>query len=643
MDDYEPLENGYKVTYLAVNDKVYLEKTSEGTIFPQDTMQEDSEFIFHGPIEISGIVEGQIVLGVVTNCSEDVQYTWYKDGNVFLAGINLHLIHINDIGVYTVECKVGNTSYLFQEDTEIVKSTDKTVHDASLCLTVNPVDVINQNESKQVEIRDSEMCLNHDVLKESTPIELRSFNDTVPKSIHSDSLDVTANTFDKTSATVGSLRSANVDHGESSKIDAGIESLIEIPSSQLQLEGDINRGAFEASLCLTVNPVDVINQKSTEKDCNDYYLDVNNESKQVEIRDSEMCLNHDVLKESTPIELRSFNDTVPKSIHSDSLDVTANTFDKTSATVGSLRSANVDHGESSKIDAGMEFLMEIPSSQLQLEGEINRGAFGVVWKAVWNETTVAVKKIPVKRMKKAKYLLQRELKINSTVRHPNIVLFMGFNIEGNELQLVSEYLNGPNLDQLLFDEMNIDCPIEKRISTGYQVCAAVTYLHSRRPLILHRDIKPENIVLSKCLSVAKLCDMGLSKFKSMTTVITTMAGGSATQPGTTAYKAPEVFLSNSSASTSTDIWSLSATLVELLTDEMIWENTNDTEEDDCSLEQYIFDSMKIEKQPDGLKCLASKDLPEVIKEVVSNGLNYRPFARPSAINVCRIFREHSEG
>ena len=140
-------------------------------------------------------------------------------------------------------------------------------------------------------------------------------------------------------------------------------------------------------------------------------------------------------------------------------------YDKTSATVGSLRSANVDHGESSKIDAGMESLMEIPSSQLKLEGEINRGAFGVVWKAVWNETTVAVKKIPVKRMKKAKYLLQRELKINSTVRHPNIVLFMGFNIEGNELQLVSEYLNGPNLDQLLFDEMNINYPIEKRIST----------------------------------------------------------------------------------------------------------------------------------------------------------------------------------
>ena len=47
---------------------------------------------------------------------------------------------------------------------------------------------------------------------------------------------------------------------------------------------------------------------------------------------------------------------------------------------------------------------------------------------------------------------------------------------------------------------------------------------------------------------------------------------------------------------------------------MIWANTNDTEEEDCSLERYIYDYMKIEKQHDGLKCLASKGLPEVIKK-----------------------------
>jgi tRNA A-37 threonylcarbamoyl transferase component Bud32 len=287
-----------------------------------------------------------------------------------------------------------------------------------------------------------------------------------------------------------------------------------------------------------------------------------------------------------------------------------------------------------KLDIVVEGVVEIRPSQLRYIEEINKGAFGIVYKAVWNETTVAVKKIPVKRMKKSKHLLERELKVNSSIRHPSIVLFLGYHVGNNEVQLVTEYMNGPNLEQVLFEESELDFPLDKRISTGYQICSAVSYLHSRIPVILHRDIKPENVVLSKCLSVAKLCDMGLSKFKSFTTVITTMAGG--TQPGTAAYKAPEVFLYNSSASLASDVWSLSATLVELLTDEVIWANSKNT---DSSLEEYIFTSMKHEEQPDGLKCLENKDIPIQIKEVVSTGLEYRVSARPAAVKICEQFRE----
>lgn len=86
-----------------------------------------------------------------------------------------------------------------------------------------------------------------------------------------------------------------------------------------------------------------------------------------------------------------------------------------------------------------------------------------------------------------------------------------------------------------------DFPIEKKAMASYQVCAAVTYLHNRYPLIQHRDIKPDNILLTKCLTTAKLCDMGLSKFKSLTTVITTMASRTS-QPGTPSYQAPKVLV-----------------------------------------------------------------------------------------------------
>ncbi|XP_052799115.1 uncharacterized protein LOC128230710 [Mya arenaria] len=119
IDDYDPLEDGYNVTYLAVNDKVYMERTSSGLSFPQDVAGQDSAYIFHGPNEICGMNEGKVVLGVVTNCSENVNYTWYKDQSIYAAGINLMLIHTNDTGVYNVKCQVGETLYTFEESVEI--------------------------------------------------------------------------------------------------------------------------------------------------------------------------------------------------------------------------------------------------------------------------------------------------------------------------------------------------------------------------------------------------------------------------------------------------------------------------------------------------------------------------------------------
>ena len=66
------------------------------------------------------------------------------------------------------------------------------------------------------------------------------------------------------------------------------------------------------------------------------------------------------------------------------------------------------------------------------------------------------------------------------------------------------------------------------------------YCYPQTPAVIHRDIKPENILISHDLKQVKLCDMGLSKIKTMNTVMTTMAGG-LVQPGTPVYKAPEIF------------------------------------------------------------------------------------------------------
>lgn len=104
IEEYEPLEDGYNLTYLSVNDKVYMERTSSGLSFPQHVTRQDNACILHGPREICGMNEGKVFLGIITDCSEDVRCTWYRDESIHAAGINLNLIHTNKTGSYNVKC-----------------------------------------------------------------------------------------------------------------------------------------------------------------------------------------------------------------------------------------------------------------------------------------------------------------------------------------------------------------------------------------------------------------------------------------------------------------------------------------------------------------------------------------------------------
>jgi hypothetical protein len=98
------------------------------------------------------------------------------------------------------------------------------------------------------------------------------------------------------------------------------------------------------------------------------------------------------------------------------------------------------------------------------------------------------------------------------------------------------------------------------------------------------------------------------------------------------------------ASSKTDIWSLCATLVELFSEETVWEmQTIDENENETSFEQTIRNSMRSRKQPDGLTALLALTLPAEVKELIASGLNYEPNARPQALELCEVFREMSSG
>lgn len=269
---------------------------------------------------------------------------------------------------------------------------------------------------------------------------------------------------------------------------------------------------------------------------------------------------------------------------------------------------------------------------LNINSEIGRGTFGTVFKGTWAGTSVAIKRIKCRRASKITSALKSEVLIHSMLRHPNIVQIMAISMERNELYIISELVDGPNLEEFIFfeedDQSRIKVTPELKDSIGKNCAQAVAYLHALVPPVIHRDIKPANVLVSRQTGVAKLCDMGISKLKELQTLNQTTSG----IPGTPSYMAPECLLLNERATVYSDIWSLACTLLELYTGKECWEidETNTlNDEMPCNM---LKRKLQNHDQPSHLE---SVQIP--MKEVIRKCFNYTPSLRPSALDMIAVY------
>ena len=171
----------------------------------------------------------------------------------------------------------------------------------------------------------------------------------------------------------------------------------------------------------------------------------------------------------------------------------------------------------------------IDQEHLEITGRVlGRGAYGEVRVGIYQGTRVAVKKIhEVIISDYNRELFEREMKIASRVRHPNLVLFIGA-VTTNNINIVSELME-TSLRKLMM-EGKLKATDIRPISKD--VACALVYLHSLPDPILHRDVSSANILLNakKDGWQAKLGDFGSANF---------LAKLGTVGPGCVAYAAPE--------------------------------------------------------------------------------------------------------
>lgn len=265
------------------------------------------------------------------------------------------------------------------------------------------------------------------------------------------------------------------------------------------------------------------------------------------------------------------------------------------------------------------------SSQLdQLGGRylferlLGRGGMGVVFKA--NDTIlsrpVAIKVLneELRYNPEAQKIFLAEARSLATLKHPNLVSVHDVTTQSDFVFMVTEYVEGRNLDRWLRKQGRLEQSVI--ISIGAQLAAGLDYMHKKG--MIHRDLKPGNVIL-KDDGAIKVIDFGLARSLDEISIRGTQVRG------TPAYMAPEQ-IRGEVLTPRTDLYQLGITLYELLSGQLPFPSGD-------------MAYAHVHKTPPAIDELVPGVLPE-LAIMIHRCLKKNPSERPmSAAELMRGFRE----
>jgi len=195
---------------------------------------------------------------------------------------------------------------------------------------------------------------------------------------------------------------------------------------------------------------------------------------------------------------------------------------------------------------------------------IGRGTYGAVYRALEEGTgrIFAVKQAHVGDNGDDNKLLERlqvELKIYQTLRHPNIVSYLGHDFQDGTVYIHLEYVAGGSIADMLrgFGPI-VGQSLKKAVKGSLE---GLNYLHTQNPTVVHRDIKGANVLVDLNFNT-KLADFGCSKRSDVTQSFTTI--------GSIPWMAPEVILQQNGYGRKADVWSFGCLVIEMASAHQPW-------------------------------------------------------------------------
>jgi len=213
---------------------------------------------------------------------------------------------------------------------------------------------------------------------------------------------------------------------------------------------------------------------------------------------------------------------------------------------------------------------------------------------------------------------EREAQVCALVKHEHVVDIYSYDPDSDAPMLALEYVVGESLGELVHSRGRVPWQTVLAIAAG--VLRGLDYAHSKG--VLHRDIKPDNILVSHEGRV-KIADFGLAIHPGAEKI--TLQGELV---GTPVYMPPEQ-ISGGDIDRRSDLYSLGASLYEVLTGEPPFKGANFSE---------ILKNI-LNRRPDRPGLLID-DLPPEVEQIVVRLMERNPNQRFASAGQALLEVEH---